>query len=128
MNHAMPFVAIVDDDDRSSRAIKRLLRSIGLPSDTFKTGDAFLDTFESIPSYRPACVVLDMQMPGLNGLQVQERLEGSGIPIIFITAQDEPGVREHAFAAGATAYLRKPFNDDVFVRAVTAALNTDRDP
>ncbi len=128
MNNATPFVAIVDDDESVSRAIKRLLRSIGVPADTFKTGDAFLDTFEAIPSYRPACVVLDMQMPGLNGLQVQRRLGGSGIPVVFITAHDEPGVREHALAAGAIAYLRKPFNDDVFVRAVTTAMNTDRTP
>lgn len=126
MNIATPFVAIVDDDDSVGRAIKRLLRSIGLPSDTFKTGDAFLYTLESIPTYRPACVVLDMQMPGLNGLQVQHRLAGSGIPVVFITAHDEPDVRRQALAAGATAYLRKPFNDDVFVGAIAAAMGTSR--
>jgi FixJ family two-component response regulator len=124
MSKVKPFVAVVDDDESVSRAIKRLLRSAGLASDTFKTGDDFLDMFDSIPSYRPACIVLDIQMPGLNGLEVQRRLEGSGIPVIFITAHDEIGVREQALAAGAAAYLRKPFNDEILIKAVTTAINS----
>jgi len=123
MSKVKPFVAVVDDDESVSRAIKRLLRSTGLASDTFKTGDDFLDMFDSIPSYRPACIVLDIQMPGLNGLEVQRRLAGSGIPVIFITAHDEVGVREQALAAGAAAYLRKPFNDEVFIKAVSTAID-----
>lgn len=122
MNIAQPFVAVVDDDDSVSRAIKRLLRSIGVAAETFQTGDAFVDMFDSIPSYRPACVVLDMQMPGMNGLQVQQHLAGSGIPVVFITAHDEADVRQSALAAGAIAYLRKPFNDDVFIKAITTAM------
>jgi len=125
MSKVKPFVAIVDDDESVSRAIKRLLRSTGLASDTFKTGDDFLDMFDSIPSYRPACIVLDIQMPGLNGLEVQRRLTGSGIPIIFITAHDELGVREQALAVGAAAYLRKPFNDDIFIKAVSTAISSN---
>jgi FixJ family two-component response regulator len=124
MSKLKPFVAVVDDDESVSRAIKRLLRSTGLASDTFKTGDDFLDMFDSIPSYRPACIVLDIQMPGLNGLEVQQRLAGSGIPVIFITAHDETGVREQALAAGAAGYLRKPFNDEVLIKAVTTAINS----
>jgi FixJ family two-component response regulator len=80
--------------------------------------------FDSIPSYRPACIVLDIQMPGLNGLEVQQRLAGSGIPMIFITAHDETGVREQALAAGAAGCLRKPFNDEVLIKAVTTAINS----
>jgi FixJ family two-component response regulator len=125
MSKVKPFVAVVDDDESVSRAIKRLLRSTGLASDTFKTGDDFLDMFDSIPSYRPACIVLDIQMPGLNGLEVQRRLAGSGIPVIFITAHDEVGVREQALAAGAAAYLRKPFNDEVFIKAVSTAIDSN---
>ena len=125
MSKVNPFVAIVDDDESVSRAIKRLFRSTGLASDTFKTGDDFLDMFDSIPSYRPACIVLDIQMPGLNGLEVQRRLSGSGIPIIFITAHDELGVREQALAVGAAAYLRKPFNDDIFIKAVSTAISSN---
>jgi FixJ family two-component response regulator len=124
MSKVKPFVAVVDDDESVSRAIKRLLRSTGLASDTFKTGDDFLDMFDSIPSYRPACIVLDIQMPGLNGLEVQQRLAGSGIPVIFITAHDETGVREQALAAGAAGYLRKPFNDEVLIKAVTSAISS----
>jgi FixJ family two-component response regulator len=86
MSQVKPFVAVVDDDDSLCRAIKRLLRSTGLASDTFKTGDDFLDMFDSIPSYRPACIVLDVQMPGSNGIEIQRRLVGSGIPVVFITA------------------------------------------
>ncbi|MDB5788025.1 response regulator [Caballeronia mineralivorans] len=123
MSQVKPFVAVVDDDESVSRAIKRLLRSTGLASDTFKTGDDFLDMFESIPSYRPACIVLDIQMPGLNGLEVQQRLAGSGIPVIFITAHDEAGLRKQALAAGAAAYLRKPFNDEVLIKAVRTAIS-----
>jgi FixJ family two-component response regulator len=123
MSKVKPFVAVVDDDESVSRAIKRLLRFTGLAADTFKTGNDFLDVFESIPSYRPACIVLDVQMPGLNGLEVQQRLAGSGIPVIFITARDEIGVREQALAAGAAAYLRKPFNDEVLIEAVHTTIS-----
>ena len=123
MSQVKPFVAVVDDDESVSRAITRLLRSAGLASDAFKTGDEFLDMFDSIPSYRPACVVLDVQMPGSNGLEVQRQLAGSGIPVIFITAHDETGVREQALAAGAAAYLRKPFNDEILIKAVRTAIS-----
>ena len=122
MGKLKPFVVVVDDDESVSRAIKRLLRSIGIAAETFASGDAFLDVLSSMPSYRPDCVILDVQMPGLNGLEVQRRLSGSGIPIVFITAHDDIGVREQALAAGAVAYLRKPFNDELFVRTVRAAL------
>ncbi|KLU26414.1 histidine kinase [Caballeronia mineralivorans PML1(12)] len=123
MSQAKPFVAVVDDDESVSRAIKRLLRSTGLAADTFKTGNDFLDMFDSIPSYRPACIVLDVQMPGLNGLEVQQRLAGSGIPIIFITAHDDAVVRDQALAAGAAGYLRKPFNDEILIKAVRSAID-----
>jgi FixJ family two-component response regulator len=95
----------------------------GIASETFASGDAFLDVLTSIPSYQPDCVILDVQMPGLNGLEVQQRLSGGTMPVIFITAHDDIGVREHALAGRAVAYLRKPFNDDVFVSTVRAALD-----
>ncbi|RKE39465.1 response regulator receiver domain-containing protein [Paraburkholderia sp. BL23I1N1] len=125
MGKTKPLVAVVDDDGSVSRAIKRLLRSIGIGSDTFASGDEFLDMLLSMPSYRPDCVILDVQMPGLNGLEVQRRLAGRGLPIIFITAHDDIAVREQALAAGAVAYLRKPFNDELFVKTVRAALDSN---
>ena len=72
-------------------------------------GDEFLDRLASMPSYRRGCVILDIQMPGMNGLEVQRRLSGTGIPVILITAYDDVGVRTQALASGAVCYLRKPF-------------------
>ncbi|MDF3832321.1 response regulator [Cupriavidus basilensis] len=128
MSKVKPFVAIVDDDESVGRAIKRLLRSIGMQADAFASGEAFLELVSSLPSYRPDCVILDIQMPGLNGLEVQQRLAGSGMPVIFITAYDDIAVREQALAAGAAAYLRKPFNDELFVRTVRSALGLGSPP
>jgi FixJ family two-component response regulator len=126
MGTPKPFVVVVDDDESVSRAIKRLLRSIGIAAETFASGDAFLDVLSSMPSYRPDCVILDVQMPGLNGLEVQRRLAGTGTPVIFITAYDDISVREQAFAGGAVAYVRKPFSDDLFVRTVRTALESGK--
>ncbi|MFM0632549.1 response regulator transcription factor [Paraburkholderia xenovorans] len=122
MGKLKSFVVVVDDDESVCRAIKRLLRSVGIAAETFASGDAFLDVLSSMPSYRPDCVILDVQMPGLNGLEVQQRLSGSGTPVIFITAHDDIRVREQAFAGGAVAFILKPFNDDLFIRTVRAAL------
>jgi FixJ family two-component response regulator len=122
MGKLKSFVVVVDDDESVCRAIKRLLRSVGIAAETFASGDAFLDVLSSMPSYRPDCVILDVQMPGLNGLEVQPRLSGSGTPVIFITAHDDIRVREQAFAGGAVAFILKPFNDDLFIRTVRAAL------
>jgi FixJ family two-component response regulator len=123
MGNLKPFVAIVDDDDSVGRAIKRLLRAVGIRADTFSSGDDFLDMLSSMPSYRPGCVILDIQMPGLNGLEVQRRLHGSGMPVILITAYDDVGVRADALASGAVAYLRKPFNDSILIKTVQTVLD-----
>jgi FixJ family two-component response regulator len=122
MGNLKPFIAIVDDDDSVGRAIKRLLRAVGIRADTFSSGDDFLDMLSSMPSYRPGCVILDIQMPGLNGLEVQRRLHGSGMPVILITAYDDVGVRAEALASGAVAYLRKPFNDSILIKTVQTVL------
>ena len=128
MGNAAPFVAIVDDDESVGRAIRRLLRSAGIGADTYLSGDAFLDTLSSMPSYRPDCVILDIQMPGLNGLDVQQRLKSSGIPVIVITAHDDVAVRSQALASGAFGYLCKPFDDSVLIRTVQAALGIAPSP
>lgn len=128
MANTKPFVVVVDDDESVCRAIRRLLRSIGIASEAFESGDAFLEVLSSIPSYHPDCVILDVQMPGLDGLEVQRRLSVSGMPVIFITAHDDIGVRERAIAGGAVAYLRKPFNDQLFVKTVLTALDREQLP
>jgi len=117
-------IAIVDDDESVCRAIKRLVRSLGMEADTFTSGQEFLQTIGGVPWIEIDCIVLDVQMPGLTGLQVQERLlrDGKQIPVIFITAHEEAVVRERALAAGAVAFLNKPFNDDLFVKTLHEAL------
>ena len=119
-----PLIAIVDDDDSVCRAIRRLVRSAGMDANTFNSGQEFIELIEGMPWLRVECVVLDVQMPKLNGLQVQERLaqRGSAIPVIFITAHDEPGMREKALGAGAVAFLRKPFNDELFLKTLGEAI------
>jgi FixJ family two-component response regulator len=119
-----PLIAIVDDDESVCRAIKRLVRSAGIEANTFTSGQEFIDLIEGMPWLRVECVVLDVQMPQLNGLEVQERLAQSGnaIPVIFITAHDEPGVREKALGAGAVAFLRKPFNDEILIKTLREAM------
>lgn len=125
MSKSNPLIAIVDDDESVCRAMKRLVRSLGMAADAFTSGREFIDRVETTPSFQPDCVVLDVQMPGMNGLEVQERLASSGnpLPVIFITAHDETEVRDRALAAGAVAFLRKPFNDDLFIKTLRIALN-----
>jgi FixJ family two-component response regulator len=105
--------------------MKRLVRSLGMEAQTFGSGREFTDLLESMPSFQPDCVVLDVQMPGMSGLQVQDQLTSSGsrLPVIFITAHDEAGVRDRALAAGAVAFLRKPFNDELFIETLRVALH-----
>ena len=124
MSKSKPLIAIVDDDESVCRAMKRLVRSLGMDANAFTSGQEFIDLIETMPSFQPDCVVLDVQMPGMNGLEVQERLVSSGnrLPVIFITAHDEAGVRDRALAAGAVAFLRKPFNDESFITTLHLAL------
>lgn len=123
-----PAIAIVDDDESICRAVARLLYSMGMNVDTFTSGYALLQHIETTRSFRPDCVVLDVQMPGMSGLEVQARLIESEnpLPIIFITGLAEAKVRERALRAGAVAFLRKPFNDELFIKTVNRALEPDR--
>ena len=117
-------MAIVDDDDSVCRAIRRLVRSLAMDAETFSSGRQFLDLLHAMPSFQPDCAILDVQMPGMNGFELQELLVKSGnkIPLIFITAHDEVGAREKALGAGALAFLRKPFDDELLVRTLSEAL------
>ncbi|HEY7556309.1 MAG TPA: response regulator [Candidatus Binatia bacterium] len=124
MDKSKPLIAIVDDDESVCRAVRRLVRSIAMNAETFSSGQNFFDLLDAMPSFQPDCLILDVQMPGMNGLDVQDRLATSGnsIPVIFITAHDDVGLREKALAAGAVAFLRKPFNDDLLIRTLEEAL------
>ena len=124
MDKTKPLVAIVDDDLSVCRAIKRLVNSLGMNAETFCSGQEFLDFLEAVPSYGADCVVLDVQMPGLSGLEVQERLAvaNRSMPVIVITAHETAETRDSALAAGAIAFLRKPFDDGLFARTLETAL------
>ena len=129
MSNVKPLVAIVDDDESVCRALKRLVRSVGMDGETFASGREFLDLIEAMPSFHPDCVVLDVQMPGLNGLEVQERLatNGNPLPVIFITAHDDAIPRERALAGGAVAFVRKPFQDELLINTLHEALKRSTD-
>jgi FixJ family two-component response regulator len=128
MSKTRAHIAIVDDDESICRAMSRLLGSLGMDTKTFTSGHEFIEHLKTGRSFHPDCVVLDVQMPGMNGLEVQELLARSEepLPVVFMTAHDEVSVRERALRAGAVAFLHKPFNDDVFVKTLNEALKRDR--
>src|SRR5262245_27754690 len=121
MEKARPFVAVVDDEESVRAALLRLLRASQLDCEGFASGEDFLS---SLASRRPDCLVLDLQMSGLNGRDVQKQILGlqRPIPLIMITAHDEPTIREQCLADGASAYLRKPLRGDVLIRSIQAAI------
>ena len=127
MDKHKPLIAIVDDDMSVCRAIKRLVRSLNMNAETFNSGAEFTKLLEAVPSFHADCAILDVQMPGMTGLEVQAGIvrAGKALPIIFITAHDEVGVRERALELGAVAFLRKPFNDELFIKVLNAALKTE---
>jgi len=124
VNKSKPLIAIVDDDVSVCRAVRRLVRSLAMEAETFNSGQQFLDLLEAMPSFQPDCLILDVQMPGMNGLEVQDLLASRSktVAVIFITAHDEVGVREKALAAGAVAFLRKPFNDELLIKTLREAM------
>ena len=117
----MPYVAIVDDEEPVRKALKRLLRASGLEADTYASGKDFL---EASGTRVPDCVVLDLHMPGMSGLDVLRELRAarSALPAVMITAYDEPATREQCLAAGAAAYLRKPLDERLLLNAISATV------
>ena len=115
-------IAVVDDDESVRRATRRLLRAAGFEAETYASGTEFL---EAIKHSRPSCVIVDLHMPGMSGLEVQSRLAVSGfeIPVLFITAYDDPGARDRALQAGAVSYLRKPFTEEALLQAIDSAIS-----
>ena len=116
-------VAVVDDDPQVCKALQRLLRSFGFAVETHASGDAFLQT---VRDHRPGCVVLDLHMPGLDGLDVQSQLARWGIatPIVMITGQGTPEARSRALGNGAVAFIDKPIDAVHLLTAVNGALLT----
>jgi FixJ family two-component response regulator len=114
-------VMIVDDDDSMRRAARRLVKSFGLGVDTFASAEDFLASGRLAET---ACLVLDVHMPGLSGIELQSKLiaEGHHIPVIFITAFADEKTQARALEAGAYAYLIKPFDEDDLLEGIRRAL------
>lgn len=116
-----PIIAVVDDDEAMREAFSNLLEVFALSCRTFDGAEAFLAT------YAPGsfdCLITDIRMPGMNGLELQQKLNslGSTMPIIVVTSSTEPEIRSRALKDGAVAYLSKPINDEVLLRHLNVAL------
>jgi FixJ family two-component response regulator len=116
-------VAIVDDDELMRSALQGMLKSVGLPSKAFASAEDFL---KSGQQYETACLIADIRMPGMSGLELQAQLnaEHCRIPTIFITAHGDTKMRMQALRAGAVEFLAKPFDDEVLLESVRAALES----
>jgi FixJ family two-component response regulator len=120
-----PTVYVIDDDDLVRSAIQGLLKSVGLRSETFGTPQEFL---HSKRADGPGCLVLDVRLPGVNGLDFQRELADTGvrIPIIFITGHGDIPMTVKAMKSGAVEFLTKPFRDQDLLDAIHQALDRDR--
>ena len=113
----------VDDDDSVRQAMARLMKSVGMPVASFASAEAFLQSAHPTSS---DCVLLDIQLPGISGLELQRQLQraGSKTPVIFITAFDDDDNVNEASKAGAAGYFRKPFDDQALLDAIRFALSS----
>jgi len=116
-------VAIVDDDDLMRSALQGLLKAVGLPAQAFASAEEFL---KSGQQREAGCLITDIRMPGMSGLELQAKLnaEACRIPIIFITAHGDEKMRMQALRAGAVEFMAKPFDDVALLESVRAALES----
>jgi FixJ family two-component response regulator len=116
-------IAIVDDDDLMRGALQGLLKAVGLPSRAFASAEEFLDSGQQ---HDTACLIADIRMSGMSGLDLQAKLnaERIRIPTIFITAHGDARMRMQALRAGAVEFLAKPFDNDALLESVRAALES----
>jgi FixJ family two-component response regulator len=117
----VPLISIVDDDDALRNSLDDLIRSIGFRTQGFPSAEAFLSSNQACDT---ACLILDVRMPGMNGLDLQRQMVAANwrTPIIFITSHADDGARERALEAGAVAFLYKPFREEELLNAIDAAL------
>jgi len=124
MNMSKPLIYIVDDDDTFRKSLQWLLESVGLAVRTFTNAAEFLDNY--VPG-SPGCLVLDIRMPGMSGLQLQDLLAGRGIglPVIFLTGHGDVPMAVAAVKKGALDFIQKPYNDQQLLDLVNSALKRD---
>jgi RNA polymerase sigma factor (sigma-70 family) len=122
----VPTVFIVDDDPSIRFAMQALMDSVNLPHEIFASADEFL---EKVTDQRPGCLVLDIRMPGLGGLELQQELLGRGntVPIIFITGHGDVPMAVEAMQKGAVDFIQKPFRDQDLLDRIREALTTDKE-
>src|SRR5262245_39536826 len=122
---ATALISVVDDDDSFRRALLGLLESLGHTVASFGTAREFLDSGLVAET---ACLISDVQMPGMTGFELQAKLQAEGrrMPIIFVAASPGPRAREQAIAAGALAFLGKPFSEGTLIATLDQALSTNR--
>ena len=116
-----PLIAIVDDDELFRRSIERLVRSAGFSVRTFGSAEDFLERGDLD---RTACAIIDMKLPGMNGLDLQQRLitRPRPMPIVFVSAHEEAIMRANALRAGAIAFLKKPFDNSTLLDALSRSI------
>jgi FixJ family two-component response regulator len=114
-------ISIVDDDKSVREAVKMLIKSLGYPTATFASAEEFLDSGR-LPD--TACLITDVQMPGMSGVDLQRHLSANGhrMPVIFVTAFPEESVRQCALGGGAFGFLSKPFSEDSLIDCLDRAL------
>jgi FixJ family two-component response regulator len=114
-------IAVVDDDQSVREALENLISSVGFEVKLFASAEDFLDSDTSLQT---DCAILDVRLPGISGLELQQRLatDGQSIPVIIITAQGDDKTQDKAVAGGAIAFLRKPFKEEVLLAALESAL------
>jgi FixJ family two-component response regulator len=114
-------ISIVDDDESIREAIQSLLRSVGFRAETFASAEQFL---QSDQIENTVCIILDVRMPGMSGLELQRRLIATQcrIPIVFVTAHGDEEARSRALQEGAVEFLLKPFSEEALLNTIQAAL------
>ena len=122
---ARNFISIIDDDESIRRTTTRLIESFGFRTAAFESAEMFLTSGQL---HETSCLIVDVRMPGMNGLQLQSRLAAADcrIPIIFITGRDDKESRRRAIQAGAVAFLAKPFTDEQLLQLIRSALGQEK--
>jgi FixJ family two-component response regulator len=121
----LPLISVVDDDESVRESLSGLIRSVGFGAMVFGSAEEFLSSNRLLDT---DCLILDVRMPGMNGLELQRRLAAShmSIPVIFITAHGDEEARLRALNGGAVEYLLKPFSEEALLTAIDTALKSNK--